>query len=339
MLRALESVLTSPCVTELVAVDDGSRDRGPSLVRELARREPRLVLAKSPGKGVAAALASGVARSRGAFVGRMDADDESRPGRFPASLDLLLSDPSLGAVATRVEIASELEKPGLEAYVAWQNALVTKEQHAHARFVESPMCHPATVFRRTALDAVGGYVETAWPEDYDLYLRLVAAGFGLAKVPETHFVWHHVEGRVSFADPRCSPRALVAARAHHLARVLREKDRGFVIWGAGDAGKRLARALAIEGLQPMAFVDRDPRKIGNLVHGARVVSESSRPEGVFVVIALRARGARALSASERERDETRDETRAEIAGYARDMVRDRLIARGLVEGRDFLAAA
>ena len=45
-----------------------------------------------------------------------------------------------------------------------------------------------------------------------------------------------------------------------------------VVWGAGPTGKSFARALCGEGAQIRAFVDMDPRKIGQEIHGAPVIS-------------------------------------------------------------------
>jgi hypothetical protein len=190
------------------------------------------------------------------------------------------------------------------------------------------------VLRTSAVRAVGGYREAAWPEDYDLFLRLVGAGHGLAKVPRVLFAWHHRTRRVTMTDARCAESALVAARAHHLAPLLRARPEGFVVWGAGDAGKALAKALRGEGLVPRAFVDVDPRKVGNLLEKVPVVGPSARPLGALVLVCLRARGARALASEQRVVGGALPASRS-----ARDIVRERLVNEGLVEGEGFLLTA
>lgn len=327
--RALSSVLTEACVGEVVVVDDGSTDA--TSARVLALGDPRVRLVRTPGLGVAGALALGLRESQGELVARMDADDVSSRGRIAACAELLSRDPSLGAAASQVELVSDEPSPGFSAYVAWQNALRDPLAHATARFVESPLCHPATVLRRSAVEAVGGYREVPWPEDYDLFLRLVAAGYGLAKVPRVLFAWHHHVRRVTTSDARCAASAITAARAHHLAPILRERTEGFVVWGAGDAGKGLAKALRAEGLVPRAFVDVDPRKIGNLLEKVPVVAPPQRPLGALVLVCLRARGERALARAPR--------LDTPSSRSARDMVRERLEGEGLVEGEGFFATA
>src|SRR5690606_31897792 len=111
-------------------------------------------------------------------IGRMDADDVSLPGRFAAERALLEANPRLGAVGVQVALFPAFGE-GMARYVAWQNALVTPDDHARSLLVEAPLCHPSTLLRRSALDAIGGYRDVSWAEDVDLWLRLDAAGFAL----------------------------------------------------------------------------------------------------------------------------------------------------------------
>ena len=341
LARAVSGVLAEPEVDELVLIDDGSLDGGAEIASRFASRDDRVRLVRGPARGLVAALGAGIEASRGDLVGRMDADDESLPGRFAKQLALLAEDPRLGLTATRTEVVSSVPMPGLEAYVAWQNGLVTPEEHEHALYIESPICHPSVVIRREVLERIGGYRDVDWPEDWDAWHRAHAAGYRMAKVPEVLLRWHHREGRATFGDARCAPEALVRLRASFLAEKLRASGRPFVIWGAGDTGKSLARELSRCGAQLSAWVDLDPRKVGNIVQNARIYAPEERPPEAVVVIALAGRGDRALSRDERERARAAASEGSEAlapAPYARDMVGRRLLAEGLVEGRDFVRA-
>lgn len=322
--EAMESVLADLGPhDELVAIDDGSSDASADLARTIAARDPRVVLVASGGSpsqpaGIAAALAGGLIVSRGELVARMDGDDISLPGRFAAQRALLESDPTLGAVGVQVE-AFPAPGRGMQRYVAWQSSLVSPSDHACAIFCESPLCHPSTMMRRAALLAVGGYRDDTWAEDYDLWLRLDAAGYGLAKVPRVLFRWRMRPDSLTWTDARCSPARLLETRAAHLARRLVERGRPFAIWGAGQTGRRLARALEVHGQRPIAFVDIDPRKIGRSARGVVIASAA---EGI-----ARATAAELLLV-------------VAVGDYgARDVVRARLAAAGLVEGAAYITAA
>ncbi|MEC7524807.1 MAG: glycosyltransferase family 2 protein [Myxococcota bacterium] len=285
--RAIDGVLDGD--VEVLAIDDGSRDDGPA--RVAAIDDPRVRRLSTGGAGLVAALERGRAEARGRWIARMDADDVSRPGRFAAQVAALEADPRLAAVGARVTCPGAGE--GLRAYVAWQNALLSPAEHARDLFVEAPLCHPSVTLRREALDAVGGWRDPGWPEDYDLWLRLDAAGWRLAKVPEPLLEWHHTEGRATFTHPRYAPARLREARAAFLAPRL--TGRPFAIWGAGRTGKRLARALEAHGVCPEAWIDIDPAKIGRRARGAPILgpdAAESSLAGTFLVVAVGARGAR-----------------------------------------------
>jgi glycosyltransferase involved in cell wall biosynthesis len=311
---AVASVLAEAEVDELVAIDDGGTDGAAARVAAFAARDPRVMRVATDGVGIARALAAGLARAHGDVVARMDADDMSLPRRFAKQCAILAADARLAAVGTRVGL-DERAGDGLRAYVAWQNSVITSREHARALFVESPLCHPSVALRRSALDAVGAWRDAPWPEDWDLWLRLDAAGYALAKVPEVLLEWRASPDTTTFRDPRCARERLVLLRACFLAPRLLRAHRPLWVWGAGKTGRVLARALEGQGVRAAAFVDIDPRKIGRLARGAPIVAPDTIPRGACtVVVALGARG-------------------------ARDVVRARLTARGFEEGRDFVCAA
>ena len=119
---------------------------------------------------------------------------------------------------------------------------------------------------------MGGYRETGWPEDYDLVLRLWKAGWQLGKVPEVLLHWREGSDRLSRTDPRYSEGAFRECKVHFLSA--RTCNRPVVICGAGPVGKAFARALQNKGHTIAAFVDLDPRKIGQTIHGAPVIKRA-----------------------------------------------------------------
>lgn len=297
---------------ELLLVDDGSTDDGPRVAASLG--DGRVVHVATGGVGIARALERGWRASRGDLVARMDADDVSHPGRFAAQAAALEGDPGLGVVASRVTLIGD-PGGGVERYVSWQNAILSREDHANAIFVESPVCHPSTMLRRAALEAVGGYRDGPFAEDYDLWLRLDAAGWGIAKLPDVHLSWRMHGANTTWTDPRLSIDAIRRLRAEHLARVL---GRPFGIWNAGTAGRRLARELETHDRRAAFFVDIDPRKIGRRRRGAPILDvptalARTEASGELLVVAVATRG-------------------------GRELVRGLLHAEGRVERRDFLCA-
>jgi glycosyltransferase involved in cell wall biosynthesis len=315
IVEACTSVLAERGVDlELLAIDDGSRDASASLVSEIARRDPRVRLLSTSGAGLVAALNLGLREARAPLVARMDGDDVSLPERFAAQLHAMRSTDAT-VVGTRVEAYPEgVIEDGLRRYVDWQNALLSAHDHAREVFIEAPLCHPSVMMRKGDIHALGGYRHGEFPEDYDLWLRLIRAGHALAKLPLLGLRWRHRAGRLTFGDARYGVDRIRALKAEHLAASLASERRAIVIWGAGPFGRRLARAMEPHGIRAHRFVDIDPRKIGRVARGVRVVDPTGLdPRSDFVVFAVGALGARAL-------------------------VRAALADLGFVETRDYLCA-
>ena len=281
---------------EVLAIDDGSTDSGALRVLTWAQRDPRVRLLANHGRGLVCALNLGLTTATGSLLARMDADDICHPERLTRQREYLLAHAEVDLLGCQVRAFVEggAIGEGLARYVSWQNALLTPSDHARARFVESPLCHPSIVLRRTLYERIGGYRELAGPEDYELFLRALAHGAQLAKLPEVLLSWRHHADQATFIDARYGAAGFRSVKAPYLARVIADARRArLVVWGAGATGKRLARELRLHGARCELFIDIDPRKIGQQAQGALVRSvEALDATRDLVVVAVATRGAR-----------------------------------------------
>ncbi|HNT24410.1 MAG TPA: glycosyltransferase family 2 protein, partial [Anaerolineales bacterium] len=87
---------------EIVAVEDGSADGTLALLKDWARREPRLRLLAQPHAGLVAALNAGLEACGAPLVARMDADDRAYPQRLARQVQYLDAHPQLAAVGCLV---------------------------------------------------------------------------------------------------------------------------------------------------------------------------------------------------------------------------------------------
>lgn len=305
---------------EIVAVDDGSRDRSGAILDAWARRERRLRALHQPHAGLIPSLNSGLAACKGDLVARMDADDVAASARLGLQARRFAQDPQLDVCSCLVRhFPFRRVAAGFKLYDRWLNSLVSHQAIMRARFIESPLAHPSVMIRRATLVSAGGYRDRGWPEDYDLWLRLAASGARFAKVPRVLHYWRDHDHRLTRRDPRYGNRRFLALKAHYLARGPLAGDRSVLLWGAGQTGRRLARELETEGVTIDAFLDIDCKKIGGQLRGRPVVDAEELPalgrsSKTLVLVAVAARGARSL-------------------------IRDRLERWRLVEGRDFILAA
>ena len=292
---ALESLATQTFSDfEVLAINDGSDDATAQLLADWVVRDRRIRSNTTPPLGIVSALNTAAAGARGELLARMDADDVSVATRFERQVAIMDAQPDLAACGTRVRyVPRDLVREGALRYERWVNSVVTPEDMHRDLFVECPIPHPSLVVRRSAFELVGGYREMGWPEDYDLLLRLWEAGYRFGKVPEVLLEWREQPDRLSRTDKRYAEDAFRRCKVHFLS--LRIAGRPVVVWGAGPVGKAFARALQHEGHKVVAFVDLDPRKIGQTIHGAPVVPPAAidKYEDAFIVAAVGSAGARA----------------------------------------------
>jgi len=291
---------------ELLAVDDGSTDTSAQFVRDQVRADSRIRPLRSRGKGLVAALNTGLEQARGEIVARMDADDIMLPDRLRAHMEHFASDHELALSATQVRFFPEdALRAGFREYLRWQNGVQTHDHVASEIYVEAPFAHPSVAYNKALVIGLGGYRHGDFPEDYDLWLRMHEQGLKMAKIPRILLAWRDSGGRLSRTDPRYARDAFDRLRATYLARDPRLRDGGrpLVIWGAGRRTRRRAEHLLGHGYAPAAWIDVDRRKIGNRIGGIPVLGPESlyRGERPFVLVYVANHGIRDLIRTALER--------------------------------------
>jgi glycosyltransferase involved in cell wall biosynthesis len=264
---------------EWIVIDDGSQDGTTARLGEWARRDRRIRVVEAPPRGLVASLNAGLAHCRGELVARMDADDVALPERLAAQAAYLVEHPELTAADTRVELLGGERNAGMRSYVDWVNDHPTPESIADDLFVESPLVHPAVCFRADAVRAIGGYREGDFPEDYDLWLRLHAAGHRLGKLASTLLRWRDRPRRLSRTDSRYSRAAFRRIKQEHLERLDGDRLRsdGLGLWGATRQARPWRQWLRRLDARPEFVAEIHPRRIGKRILGAPVIDLEEVP--------------------------------------------------------------
>jgi succinoglycan biosynthesis protein ExoA len=161
-------------------VDGGSTDQTSELVREWAARDPRIVLINGQGRlNAAQALNAGIAAGSAPFVARVDAHTTLSPDYLSAAARAFASTgPEVACVGGQPEQVGETMFGRALAIARRSPFGVGGSVYADDReraFVNSVQ---AGVYRRDALDAIGGFATNMLVgEDEELNWRLLQAGY------------------------------------------------------------------------------------------------------------------------------------------------------------------
>lgn len=262
---------------ECLVVDDGSADETPSIVEHFAASDARFRLLRVEHGGIVAALNAGLAACRGELVARMDADDLMVRRRLQRQRIAMVAHPDWVGLGCHVRFFPRRGMTdGLCKYEQWLASMRTDADVTREAHIECPIAHPTLVLRREAFLRFR-YHDAPWPEDYDLVLRLLAAGEKLGMVPERLLHWRDGTGRLSRSSARYSIPAFTGCKAAFLASGFLANTEQYLLWGFGDTGKALAAALAERGKYPAAIIELHPGRIGQLIRKVRVVSPDALP--------------------------------------------------------------
>ena len=173
--EAIDSILAQTYPNwELILCDDGSTDDTYAVAQRYARQAPdRILLLKNEkNMGLNHTLNRCLKAATGTYIARMDGDDLSLPDRFQKELAALKANPELAVVSCPMFYFDESG--------TWATGTAIPFPQPMDLVYSTPFCHAPCMARRKALLAVGGYTDDPKflrVEDYDLWVKLYAAGY------------------------------------------------------------------------------------------------------------------------------------------------------------------
>lgn len=158
---------------EFIICDDGSTDETWKIASEFQKQDNRIVLLRNDKNlGLNATLNKCLSVAGGKYIARMDGDDVCAPERFEKELALYDEHPEAGVVSCSM---SFFDDEGIFGKLIYDAAPQPKDLLHGSQF-----CHAGALMRRDVLETMGGYSEskdTLRVEDYDLWVRMYAAGY------------------------------------------------------------------------------------------------------------------------------------------------------------------
>lgn len=235
-----EAIASVRCQTrsdwELVVVDDGSSD-GTADAAE-ASLDPRVRVVRTAGnRGPAAARNRGISLAQAPLVCTLDSDDLWLPHYLETMGRTLDSDPTAAVACTDAWVLDQttgrVRKKSAMAFLDPPEPLPVDTETFLAELMRRNFVYNSVAARRESLLAVGGYDERLWiGEDWELWLRLAAAGFRFVRVPQLLAVYRQRTDSLMTSHAE----RLIEAKCE-VYRVVAED------WGAGSELRNLALGL------------------------------------------------------------------------------------------------
>ena len=246
LVHCLRSVIEcQPVDTEVIVVDDGSKD---ACVSRTAESFPGTIVVRlARSRGFAVAANAGIGRATGDVVELLNDDAEVTPGWAEPSL-ARFANPQIVAVAPLVLIHPETSKTAYPRIDSTGDEFDTggfARKRAHnERLTENHLASgpvwgvsaAAGFYRRVALLKVGGFSESfgAYFEDVDLSMRLRTLDGEIEYEPRS-IVWH----RISASYGRAPSRQVLEQQSCNEERLFWRQSQAGVRW------KQLPRHFAV----------------------------------------------------------------------------------------------
>jgi len=244
--------------TEVIVVDDGSRDGTPEVAASFGDRIRYIRRAR--GTGPSDARNRALKEARGEFVAFLDSDDVWRPGRLARQVPMLDAAPRAGMLYAAVDY---IDAEGAPSPVRRSRRGTPSGRILPTLLRHNVMETSSVIVRRALVEEAGGFdARYRWCEDHDLWLRIALRHEVLYDPVPSVLMRRHpdqlIADHAALVDAvipvlegnlerlRRDAPEVVAAAAKALGEVrLRRAGRRFREGDAAAAREEIARALAL----------------------------------------------------------------------------------------------
>lgn len=123
--------------------------------------------------GIGSATSEGLKHCKNELIAKMDSNDIAVPERCELQLKRFAENPNLTVLGGYIE---EFDKDTKKGFAIREVPLTNEEIRKYARR-RQPFNNVTVMYKKSAVVSVGGYNNLRRGEDYDLYIRLLKAGY------------------------------------------------------------------------------------------------------------------------------------------------------------------
>lgn len=168
--------------TEIICVFDGPINKVLSDVVYQWQKELNIVIVRlEKNVGLGSALNLGLKQCSYDVVARMDTDDICEESRFEIQISYFQKNKSICLLGCQIAEFSET----LSNITGKRSVPLTCAEIKSLAKRKNPFNHMTVVYRRHIIEAVGGYRDHYFMEDYNLWLRVISSGYYFENLNET----------------------------------------------------------------------------------------------------------------------------------------------------------
>ncbi|GAA4885499.1 glycosyltransferase [Flaviramulus aquimarinus] len=252
---------------ELLIIDDASTDNSYTIVKQFAEHDNRIKLIKNSGNGIIDALQLAFSKSKGEFITRMDSDDIMYPKKLEVlSTNLLKFGKQHIAIGLVNYFSEEGIKEGYKSYEIWLNELTKSGNNYSEIYKECVIPSPCWMIHREDLMTCNAFNPDRYPEDYDLAFRFYKHQFKCIPCDTVLHDWRDYSYRTSRTHVNYAKNHFIDLKLHYFLELDYNPNKTLVVWGAGNKGKSIAKALIKRDI-PFEWICDNPNKIGRDIYG------------------------------------------------------------------------
>lgn len=200
IMKTLEIVSGFVPDIEIIAVNDGSRDRTKSEIMRAMKVDQRVKLVTSDvNRGKGNAIISGVAQAEGKYIAFLDADLELNPSQLEAYLKKMIDDNVDVVIGCKFHKDSKLKYPLKRKIISMcYYIMLLVLFHLNVKDTQTGI----KVFRAEAVKPVAHLIRTSgYAYDIELLVAVHRRGYSIAQMPvELVFVRDARAGRIGLKD-------------------------------------------------------------------------------------------------------------------------------------------
>ena len=262
---------------ELIVVDDFSTDNTLEILESYKQKfvdqSKRLKVFRNNTKGIISALRMAYENAEAQYLSRMDADDIMPLDKIE-SLHNKAKELPKACITGLVKYFSDGHLGnGFIRYAEWLNTLTREQSHFESIYKECIVASPCWMMNRSTLDKIGAFNPDIYPEDYDLCFRLYEHKIPIVGIPHILHLWRDHSNRASRNDPNYENQGFLDLKVSYFIKLDRIDENPLYIWGAGTAGKNLAKLLLDHDID-FHWLSNNKKKVGHNIYGKIIQDQS-----------------------------------------------------------------